>query len=232
MKVLVYLPYTWPTISTRFFKSFLDLVTYPIPDVEVVYHISNTFPLDRNRNQIAHIAKTTYRADYVMFVDGDNILPKNAIPVLLAHDCDDFSVFSGLYLRKTNGNLAVPGHYSGWKNRENIRKTIETMGFVDNNGEQCLFYNPVLDFDTVQPIDVSGCGCLLVRTDVFDKIELPYFGYFNAESLGGDYSIDHASEEMLFFMKLKKAGIKTLLVPSVRVGHEVLKVVGCVEGEQ
>jgi glycosyltransferase involved in cell wall biosynthesis len=228
-KVLIFLPYTWPTISTRFFKSFLELVRYPIHDVEVDVHISNTFPLDRNRNQAALIATNTYKADYVLFVDGDNILPKNALEKLLEHASNEFPVVSGLYFRKTRGCRAVPGHYAPWGNRESIRKTIESIGFVDNDGNQLAFYNPVLDFDTIQPIDVSGCGCLLIRTDVFYRLELPYFGYFNAESLGGDYSLDHMSEEMLFFAKLRKAGIKTLLVPQIRCGHLVEKVVGGAE---
>ena len=229
-KVLIYLPNTYPTISSRFFKSFLDLTHYKISDVETDFYMSKTFPLDRSRNQIVQIARSKpYFADYILFVDGDNLLPKNALETLLSHASDEFPVVSGLYFRKSSPYRAVPGHYVGWEKREMMRKTIESMGMVDKDGNQCAFYQSILDFSTAQPIDVSGCGCLLVRMDVFDKIELPYFGYFNAESLGGDYSIDHLSEEMLFFCKLRQAGIKTLLVPSVRVGHEVLKVIGCSE---
>lgn len=226
-KVLAFLPLTYPTVSTRFFKSFMDLITYPVDGVGVDYHVSSTFPLDRNRNQAPHIARSTpHHADYLLFVDGDNILPKDAIARLLPFCTDEYPVVSGLYWRKTPPHRAVAGHYSGWSKREFMRKTIESMGMVDEGGNQCAFYVPVQDFTTVQPIDVSGCGCLLIRMDVFDEIELPYFGYFNAESLGGDYSIDHLSEDMLFFAKLRKAGIKTLLVPTVRCGHEVLKVIG------
>ena len=230
-KILIYLPYTWPTISTRFFKSFLELTRYPIPDTQVDVCISNTFPLDRNRNEMCdRVANATkYQADYLLMVDGDNILPPDALERLLEHCSDEYPVVSGLYFRKTPPYKAVPGHYGEWEKHETMRGTIESMGFVDKNGEQCLMYQPVKDFDTIQQIDVAGCGCLLVRTDVFAKLEQPFFRYHNPYTLGGDFSLDHTSEEMEFFCKLRKAEIKTLLVPTVRAGHEVLRVIGCIE---
>lgn len=228
--LLVYVPMTYPTVSTRFLESFMDLLDVSIPGVKIIRKISKTFPLDRSRNEMADLATSNkYKADWILFVDGDNILPKDTIPRLLAHCSDEFPVVSGLYFRKVSPYVAVPGHYSDWKSHENIRKTIEGMGFVDKEGNQCLFYKPIKDFTTVQPVDVSGMGCLLVRTDVFKKLDLPYFAYFNPYSLGGDFSIHHSSEEMLFFCKLRKAGIKTLLDPTIRCGHEVFKVIGCPE---
>lgn len=235
--LLIYLPYTWPTISTRVFKSFLDLTSFDAQkqlidnyDIKTSIFISNTFPLDRSRNEAVDLAVSSkYSADYIFFADGDNIWPSNTLQTLLNSVSDEFPVVSGLYFRKSPPYVAVPGHYSTWEKHELKRKTIEEMGFVDQAGNQCLYYKPVQDFDTVQPIDVAGMGCVLVRTDVFQKIDLPYFGYFNSYSLGGDFAITHSSEEMLFYCKLRKAGIKTLLVPTVRCGHEVLKVVGCPE---
>lgn len=232
MKVLIYLPYTYPTVSALFMKSFLDLTHHKIEGVEIDYHISKTFPLDRNRNQIVQIAKSKpYFADYILMVDGDNILPETALETLLSHASDEYPVVAGLYWRKSPPYRAVAGHYVPNEEKKTILPTLESMGFIDKDGQQCAFYRPVMDFDTVQQIDVTGCGVLLVRMDVFDKIELPYFGYFNAESLGGDYSVQHLSEDMLFFCKLRKAGIKTLLVPQVRCGHIVEKVIGSHEND-
>lgn len=233
MKIVAYMPLTWPTISSKVFKSFLEMVRTPIPGVEIDVMISGTFPLDRNRNEAVDLAMSSkYGADYIFFADADNIHPKDTISRLLSHCSDDFPVVSGLYWQKAPPHGCVQGHYSGWEKHEGIRKTIETMGFVDPSGNQCLFYKRLQDYSITQPIDVGGCGCLLVRTDVFKKIDLPYFAYFNAYSLGGDFSITHASEEMIFFCKLRKAGIRTLVVPSVRCGHETTKVIGCPEVDQ
>lgn len=228
--LLVYLPFTYPTISTRVFKSFLDLINSKIEGIEIKTFISNTFPLDRNRNEAVDLAcSTKYSADYIFFADGDNIWPKNTLSTLLAAVSDEFPVVSGLYWRKVPPYACIQGMYGDNEQQKNRWETIKSMGFIDKNGQQCLFYTPLRDFDIQRPIDVSGMGCLLVRTDVFKKIELPYFAYHNAYSLGGDFSIDHASEEMTFFMKLHNAGIKTLLVPSIRCGHEVTKVIGSPE---
>ena len=235
--LLVYMPMSFNSISTRVFKSFIDLVCYENQvmlrekyGLQVKTLISGTFPLDRNRNEAVDLAiSSRFDASYILFVDGDQILPKNAVFELLDAITDHFPIVSGLYWHKTPPYTCVQGKYTGWKSHELQRKTIESIGFIDKDGNQCLFYSPLEDFDTAQPIDVAGMGCLLVKTDVFKQLDLPYFGYFNSYSLGGDFTIDHASEEMLFFCKLRKAGIKTLLVPSVRCGHEVTRVIGCPE---
>lgn len=235
--LLVYLPMTYPTVSTRVFKSFLDLTSPDVRkvlndkyDVEVKTMISDTFPLDLNRNEAVDIGLSNkYGADYIFFADGDQIWPKDTLPKLLAEISDEFPVASGITWRKRYPHACIQGHYSDWTGHETQRGTIEGMGFVDAAGNQCLFYKPLQDFDTQQRIDVTGMGCLLVRADVFKKIELPYFAYFNCYSLGGDFTFHHHSEEMIFFCKLRKAGIKTLLVPSVRCGHESLKIIGSPE---
>lgn len=241
MKTLVvYMPLSWGSISRRVFKSFIDMTG---PDVQeelaelgykLKFLINDTFPLDRNRNQAIEKARSSkYEADVIFFADGDQIWPKDTLKIMLSKLSDEFPVVSGLYWKKAYPHACVQGHYSPWtKDLELKRKSIESIGFVDENGNQTAFYRPLLDFSTTQPIDVSGMGCLMARSDVFDKIELPYFGYFNSYSLGGDYTITHMSEEMLFFSKLHKAGVKTLLVPEIKCGHEVTKVIGCPEGNE
>lgn len=237
-KLLVYMPQTWPTMSTRVFKSFLKMTGPAVQrrllekhEVELLEPmISGTFPIDRNRNQAVDKAlSNTYEADYIFFADGDQIWPENTLSLLLDAISDEFPVVSGLYWRKAPPYKCVQGNYSTWEKHELQRRAITEMGFVDAAGNQCLFYRPLEDFDTQRPIDVSGMGCLLAKTEIFKKIDLPYFAYFNSYSLGGDFTFEHVSEEILFFCKLRKAGIKTLLVPAVKCGHEVLKVIGCVE---
>lgn len=239
MKTLViYMPLTWATLSSKVFKSFIEMTGPDIlaelqkRDIQVKYLITGTFPLCRNRNEAVQIALSNkYEADYIFFADADQIWPKDTLLKLLDHVSDDYPVVSGLYWRKGGNHACIQGHYTDWKRHENIRKTIEGMGFVDKDGNQLLFYKPLTDFHTVQPIDVAGCGVLMVRADVFKKLDIPYFHYWNPYILNGDFSISHASEEMQFFAKLRKAGIKTLVVPSVRCGHVTEVVIGSPETE-
>jgi len=234
--ILVYLPCTWPTISTKVFRSFLEIVSPQIQedlrqqDIQLKFLINDTFPLDRNRNQAVEKAmKNDIEADFIFFADADQIWPKDTIPRLLAHISDDYPVISGLYWKKTPPYGCVAGFYSGWKKNEPRRAFLEKNGFVAPDGSPCLFYTPLRDFDTVQRIDVSGMGCVLIKTDVFKKLDLPYFGYVNCFSTGGDYTVDHCSEEMIFWAQLKKKGIKSLVDPTVRCGHVAEKVIGCPE---
>ena len=193
--------------------------------------INDKFPLDRNRNDAVTTALSNqYLADIILFLDADMVFPKRVIPDLLANLSDEYPSVSGLYFRKGPPHTAIQGKYVPWNKDLEMRKpTLEGMGFVDSDGNQCAFYKPMTDFTTVQPIDVAGCGVLMVKADVFKKLDLPYFGYFNPFSLGGDFSIQHLSEEMLMFAKFKKAGVKTLFVPSVRCGHISQRVIGCLE---
>lgn len=236
--LLVYMPFSWPSISKRVFKAFAAL-TAPSVQEELAKRgvrlldplISDTFPLDRNRNEaVTQALSNKYAADYIFFADGDNIWPSYTLPELLDAISDEYPVVSGLYWRKTAPYKCVQGLYSTWEKHELKRGTLESIGLVDKrDDQQLLFYKPLEDYDTQQRIDVAGCGALLAKTEVFRKIDLPYFGYFNAYSLGGDFTIQHASEEMLMFAKFRQAGIKTLVVPSVRCGHEVTKVIGSPE---
>lgn len=237
--LLIYMPQTSSSFSTRVFKSFIELVSpvklkeYEERGYQIKTMISGTFPLDRSRNEAVDLAiSNKYSADLMMFIDGDNILPSNAILNLMDQINEEFPVVSGLYWRKSPPYACVQGNYGLNEKQKDRMGTIKSMGFVDEKtGQQLLFYTPLKDFDTQQTIDVSGMGCLLVKTDVFKKLDLPYFAYHNSYSLGGDFSITHSSEEMTFFMKLHKAGIKTLLVPSVKCGHECVKVIGCPESD-
>lgn len=228
MKILVYMPLSWPNIPSKTFKSFLDMTRYPIEGVKLDVLVSDTYPLCRNRNEAVELATSSkYDADAIFFADADHVFPETAVKDLLDHLSDDFPVVTGIYWRKGPPNTCVAGFYSPWtKDMEMKRASLEKNGFLAPDGSQCLFYRPLKDFDTIQPIDVCGMGCVLVRTDVIKKLELPYFGYVNAYTTGGDYTINHCSEEMIFWAQLKKKGIKALVVPSVRCGHITEKVIG------
>jgi hypothetical protein len=62
-------------------------------------------------------------------------------------------------------------------------------------------------------VDGGGAGCLLIRFDVFDKIKWPWFKWI--ERADGS----QISEDVRFFMKLKKAGIRVKIDPMVICNH-------------
>lgn len=239
-QLLIYMPLSWPSISSKAFRSILDLVSpanidelRSIYSVEPKIFISDLFPLCRNRcDAVEKALGNTYEADFILFLDADMIFPKKMIQNLL-RKMDEFpevGLVSGVYWRKAAPHYCVQGRYSPWSQAlEASKQSLTDHGFVDDKGQQCLYYTPLQDFHAVQAIDVAGCGCLLARAEVFKQIEQPYFGYTN-EYTTQDPTFQHSSEEMLTFAKLHKAGVKMLVDPSIRCGHIKETVIGCVEG--
>lgn len=71
--------------------------------------------------------------------------------------------------------------------------------------------NPLLE------VDWLGLGFALVKTEVFAKIEYPWF---NSELIVIDDLRDTTSEDVGWCRKVKTAGYKLMLDPAVKVGHQ------------
>ena len=78
-------------------------------------------------------------------------------------------------------------------------------------GQARVLANPLLE------VDWLGLGFALVRTEVFTKIEYPWF---NSELIVIDDLRDTTSEDVGWCRKVKRAGYKILLDPAVKVGHQ------------
>lgn len=236
--LVVYVPNTWPTVSRRFWESYVAMTGPDVQEemdskynVKMVTMTHDKFPLDLNRNSAVDRASREFKADYIQFLDSDQVFPKDTIPKLMAHVTDETPVATGLYWRKGGSMRCVAGKYAPNSRHETKMGSLKEQGFIAPDGSQCLYYQPLTSYDVAEPIDVSGMGCLLARMDVFKALEHPYFKYVNGYSTGGDFTIDHASEEMWFFAQLKKKGIKMMCDPSVRCGHLKEVVVGCPESD-
>lgn len=231
--ILLYIPCSWGTISTKVFKSILDMAIEPIEGYRVIPFVSSKFPLDVNRNEAIERAKTQYRADYMMFVDADMIFPKDTISKLLAVNSDEFPVVSGVYYKKYKPHNPVVGSYAPWdKTIELRRSSLKDFGFMTDDGRQTLFYTPTKELgDKPYQIDVSGAGCLLVRLDCLEHLKQPYFKYFDGYQTG-DHSFGEITEDMKMFSELKKAGIKVLCEPNVKCGHVVENIITGQETEE
>lgn len=234
----VYVPCTWPTVSRRFWESYVAMTGPDIVEqmdkkwnVKMITMTHNKFPLDFNRNSAIDRAEREFKADYIQFLDADMVFPRETIPKLMEHISDKTPMATGLYWRKGGNMRCVVGKYAPWERHENKRKSIEEQGFVAPDGSQCLYYQPLTSYDVPEPVDVSGMGCILSRLDCFKRLELPYFKYVNGFSTGGDFTFEGISEEMWFFAQCKKKGIRMMMEPSVRCGHLKEVVVGCPEIE-
>jgi len=128
------------------------------------------------------------KPSHILFVDYD-VLPKyNTLKTLLAHDKD---IISGVY-------PAVQKFEISWCLSRD--ETFKMMDFED------LPNNPF-------KVRVACNGMLLVKMEVFDKIEWPYWKT--------DYFTDkiRVGPDIYFFNKARAAGYDIWVDPKVKCGH-------------
>lgn len=64
----------------------------------------------------------------------------------------------------------------------------------------------------------AGAACMLIRREVFDKIQYPWF-----------LPLPFAGEDICFCKRLKDAGIPLIIDPAPEIGHLETRAVGCAE---
>ena len=147
----------------------------------------------RARNEIVKKAiEGNY--DYVFMVDSDIIIPDNSLGMLLENNVD---ICTGLFPRKNTKNKEIEIFKLGTKNFEN------RFTYDDINGNERF--------------EIKGCGfgCVLIKTDVFKKLNYPWFKYVSYDS--GSF----LSEDLYFCVQAAKAGYKIWADPRVRCGHSI-----------
>lgn len=146
----------------------------------------------RARNMIADEA-LRYGFDYVLMVDADIIVPAGTLEIMLK---DRVDVCLGCYPRRNTEN----GTFELFKNTS--KDYIETFSFDELNAQK-------------GKIDVKGggFGCALVRTEVFKKLDRPYFRYVEYDT--GEV----LSEDNYFCGKAREAGFKVQADTGVMCGH-------------
>lgn len=146
-KILIGVP-TNKYVETATMKSIYDLT---IPDgYETELQFFYGYQIDQIRNLIADWAKNY---DYLLSVDSDIVLPKDALVKMLAADKD---IISGLYIQR------IPNTHTLeiYRNGKNV--PIEQLG------------------SGIVEIDGCGFGCCLIKGRVFRDLVYPHFVYKSA----------------------------------------------------
>lgn len=175
-----------PTSGIQYSEFALSLRMLRIPEnCQVAFAMLKNTTLDAAHNHVAHAMPGD--TDYVLYLDENVLIPPDALEKLIEHDKD---VVSGLYFRNTY--------------------PYTPMVFKSNNDKK---YDPILDYDDdkLMEVDACGAGCLLVKTEVFKKLKLPYF---KSNEVEGGLPEDH-----YFCKKLRDAGFKIHCDTSVKCSH-------------
>lgn len=151
MKILLAVP-TARFIDVECFESIYNMTKKGKIDL----FIPNSYSIDVSRLVISKYAQEN-KYDYVMWVDSDCIVPKNALVKLLEADKD---IIAGVYRHKILGS-----------------QTVVAKRFTNSKKET---YMDLLRSDMkngVIEVDAFGFGCCLMKVSVLEKIEFPWFVY-------------------------------------------------------
>lgn len=205
MRILVAVP-TFETIYPDTYKSIYELDP---AGQETMFESVRGYDVATARNRIAQMALDK-RADYVLMVDNDVVLPNDALALLLDGGKD---VCLGYYAHRGNDN------------RYNGRTCICRLN--DENGMP--YYNYPLESEYTAEemraldragvkktvIHGGGMGCALIKTSVFRRLKYPWFDWVNYV----DKNRGMLSEDLYFCELCKAAGIPIYADVRVSCGH-------------
>lgn len=199
MKILIAVP-TFESIYPDTFKSIYDLNT---SGHECIFEFVRGYDCATARNRIAQIAldKDT---DYVLMVDNDVVLPKNAL-VNLTDDLKE--VCLGYYAHRDADNIyrgrtsvCKTGYFNYPLESEFTEKELED---ARGRGEYKI------------EIHGGGMGCAFIKTDVFRRIRYPWYDWVNY----ADDNRGMLSEDLYFCEQCKTLHIPIYTDSRVGCGH-------------
>lgn len=205
MKILIAVP-TFETIYPDTYKSMWDLDK---DGHEVLFDSVRGYDVATARNRIAQLAMDL-ETDYVLMVDNDVVLPKDALKKLL-EDARDVNL--GYYAHRGADNV-----YHG-------NTCICRLKDKDGNdyyhypleSEYSAAEMQVMEKAGLKKVEVhgGGMGCALIRTEVFRKITYPWYDWVNY----GDKNRGMLSEDLYFCVLCKNHGIPVYADVRVGCGH-------------
>ena len=210
MKILIAVP-TFETIYPDTFKSIFDLDK---GGHEVLFDFVRGYDCATARNNIAQKAMDL-ETDYVLMVDNDVVLPKDALVNLLD---DPRNVCLGFYAHRDKDNT--------YRGRTCVCKQYMPDGEMYFNYPLESEYTPeelkALRDEKIykQAIHGGGMGCALIQTDVFRILRYPWYDWVNY----ADDNRGMLSEDLYFCEQCRSNGIRIFTDTRVACGHMLRRI--------
>lgn len=196
---------TAETVAHETMQSIYGLI---IPEnTETALSVVHSYNVADGRNKLVNIM-LEQNFDYIFFVDNDIILPKNALIDLYNMN---WYFTAGTYPRKELKTLTEKNPFTTLYNHDERNKDVYCPTFMRFN-----------DFpaDKLTQVDCCGFGCALIRSDLFNVIEKPYFFFAHEDApkrgVRAEYCI---GEDMYFCRKVVKSGLQIWAHGNVLCGH-------------
>ena len=175
------------------------------------YFTFKVAPVERARNDVARFfMKERKQKDgtpidtftHLFFVDSDTVPPADAIKKLLAHDKEMVSGVTPI--------LHYDKQRKAWGTLDNCFKSYT------RDAENKIIKTHAVERDTgLQQIEKCGGSCLLIKREVFEKMQKPYFKFLYNE----DGTEPTKSEDLYFCERAIEAGFKIYCDTSVICNH-------------
>lgn len=205
MKILIAIP-TFETIYPDTYKAVYDMDE---GGHDIVFDFVRGYDCATARNRIAQKG-LDIEADYVLMIDNDVVVPKDALINLLENGEE---VCLGYYAHRDKDN-----RYSG---RTCVCRLEQPDGKLYFNYplESEYTAEEMKDFvrkgETKIRIHGGGMGCALIKTEVFNKTMYPWYDWVNY----GDANRGMLSEDLYFCEQCRKKLIPIYTDARVGCGH-------------
>lgn len=204
MKILVAVP-TYETIYPDTFKSIYELDK---GGNDVTFDYVSGYGVAQARNRIAEeTLKGGY--DYVLMVDNDGVIPKDALINLL----DTEKSYKLGHCMVTGYTLTRPTNAANNTGQTNVFK-FGGKDYTKNDAYKADEIKKLRSEGTVK-VQIRGCGlaCTLIHRTIFENMSFPYFKWVQYEGHG------QLSEDLYFCEQFR--GISTPIYMDTRVscGH-------------
>jgi len=179
-----------PTTGSLEYETLQSIMRLP---GQYYIRFNNLRPLSNARNELVKtFLESEDNYEYIFFVDSDVLLPPNTWKLL----DDDKDIISGLYPVWIHDDI-FPCMF--WKSRPGYWKAFKKW---ENN--------------KVVEVDAVGAGALLVKREVFESIDYPWFraGYYMEDCDRWNWG-----EDMYFSELVKKNGYKIFVDTGVTCNH-------------
>ena len=195
MRILIAVP-TYENIMPDTFKSIYDLDK---GGHECIFDFVRGYDCARARNIIAQKAKDL-KTDFVLMIDNDMIIPKDALINMLEDDSD---ICLGYAARRNTEN-----EYTGQMNLYKLGEYNYSRHFSYQDIQKLK-----AEGKTKFQVHGGGMACVLIRTSMFGRLPFPWFLWENYKTGAC------LSEDLYFCEQCRKAKIPVYADTRVSCGH-------------
>jgi hypothetical protein len=139
-----------------------------------LFYDSSTILLNQRERLLEQAKKVN--SDYVLWIDSDMMFPSTTAVRLLEHNKD---IVACNYTKRT--------------------KPLKTVAYTDLNDWDS--WVPMEPQDELVKVEGVGMGCMLMKLDIFEKIQKPYFEFRYKED-----TQDYFGEDFILLGKLREQG--------------------------